>query len=180
MHALTYMSILHLHKSCCLLVYPWGRPSQSGAVVPHRAESPVDNSCCLKEQNQGSVVCVCVNAGEKCGRLKEQGYENPKTHLSARTEWVAPLHHRSPGQSVLSCIHATLSKTIHFPQGSWLSFLRSQAVTVHVNDVSLSSSKKQAYVLKYIMFFVPYFWADKNFLYGGSLLTFKVFYVTKC
>lgn len=135
------MSILHLHKSCCLLVYPWGRPSQSGAVVPHRAESPVDNSCCLKERNQGRVVCA--NAGVKCGRLKEQGYKNPKTHLSARTEWVAPLHHRSPDQSVLSCKHATLSRTIHFPQGSWLSFLRSQAVTVHVNNVSLSSPKSK-------------------------------------
>lgn len=90
-NALTYMSILHLHKSCCLQVYPWGLLSQSGAVVPHREESPVRNSWWPKEKNQVSIVWKC---GYEYVRLKgTKAYKNPKKLLWARTEWAEPLHH---------------------------------------------------------------------------------------
>lgn len=95
-NALTYRSILHLRTSCCLLVYPWGWPSHSAAVVPHREESPVDNSCWLKETNQGSTVCTC---GYNCGRLKE-----------AKSFKKIPKHFPQPGLNGLSpCIIGLLT-----------------------------------------------------------------------
>lgn len=80
LHVLTYMSILHLRTSCCLLVYPCAHPPRFGAVVRQGAESPLDTSCWQKEQKQASLN---VN-GDVCKNLMLQKCHN----TSVSQEWL--------------------------------------------------------------------------------------------
>lgn len=120
-HALTYLSILHPHKPCGLPIYPWGRPLQSGAVVPHREEPTGNNSCWPKEKNQENIVCMSGCDCECLQDLQAVKEKSPNTSL-ARAGWAEPgIISRLTNQCwVLGMPH---SRTIHFPQGTWLNVL---------------------------------------------------------
>lgn len=135
---MTYVSTLHLHKACCLLVYPWGRPLQFGAVVPHRTGSPADNSC-WPYRPEPRDRCLLVRMWMWTFEWT-YGSKNPQTLPSARTEWAEPLHQRLPDQSALSFRNARIWKHSS-PTGELADFsqvsvsLQEQRVTVQVNCV---------------------------------------------
>lgn len=137
LHYLTYMSILHLHKSCCLLVYPFGQSLLFGTAVQQRAELLVKISCWSNQVPQLRMWTF----------EETSFYKNLKTLPSARTHWAEPLHQRSPGQSVLSFRNAKLWK-YSFPTGELAEFFIDSNVfegtSIHIsNELCVSSSVKQ-------------------------------------
>lgn len=140
---ITYMNILHPHKSCCLLVYPSEQPSRSGPKVPHKTEPPVENACWPKQQSQAKAVSVYVKA------WRSQCCKNTKTTLSRDRRGWAPTSDFFPDQSVLIFRNARLWKYAS-PTGELANFsqikffLQQQAETLKINSV-LQPNSKQAF-----------------------------------
>lgn len=73
-------------------------------------------------EGEGEVVRVDVCGTLMLFKKKKKWEENLQMLLSqGRMGWAR--HRELPDQSVLTCRNAALSRTFHFPQGSWLNAL---------------------------------------------------------